>query len=215
MPLELRVEGRIQTSPFSCWWACMAMVLYYYGDNYNYPWNYRRDFARPWQTPPFYMPRMRYPAIAEYFEMPAAVRTRMIHEPPYEWYDFGVPPSQRCLSLLSDITGFRGLEVRLVFGRWTLADVKQLLTTCGPLLLFGTYEGGRRHVVLITGAIRNPATGEDQIVYIDPAIGIPQQRNLQDFNGWVQTFTSEWTFSGLNPVYLPTSNPVQATISLI
>lgn len=215
MPIELRVEGRIQTSPFSCWWACMAMVLNYYGNHYNYPWDYRRYFARPWQTIPSHMPRMRYPDIDEYFETPAEARRRMIYEEPYEWYYFGVPPSQRSLSLLSDITGFRGLDVRLAFGHWTLADVELLLRTCGPLLLFGTYEGGRRHVILITGAISNPAIGEDQIVYIDPAIGIPQQRNLLDFNTWVQTFTSEWTFSGLNPVYLPTSNPVKETISLM
>lgn len=215
MPIELRVEGRVQTSPFSCWWACMAMVLHYYGTHYTYPWEYRRIFARPWNSAPSAMPRMRYPDIDVYFDTPTDRRAPLIHSEPAEWYYSGVPPSQTCLSLLSAITGFRGPDVRLRFGCWTLADVEQLLLTCGPLLLFGTYEGGRRHVILITGAIRNTLLHEDQIVYIDPAMGIPQQQSLQQFNTWVQSFTISWTFNGLNPVYLPTTTPVRETISLI
>lgn len=215
MPIELRVEARVQTSPFSCWWACMAMVLQYYGSHYTYPWDYRPAFARPWQTGPSYMPRMRYPNIDQYFETPVATRDRLIHSEPYEWYYSSVPPLQTCLSLLSDITGFRGVPVRRNFGYWTLGDIEQMLSTCGPLLLFGTFEGGRKHVVLITGAIVNTALGEEQVVYIDPAHGMHVNRELQAFNAWVHTFTSEWAFNGLNPVYLPNSSPVREVISLM
>lgn len=215
MPIELRVEPRIQTSPYSCWWACMAMVLQYYGSYYAFPWDYRMEFANQRLTPPSYFPRQRYPNIDQYLDAPEATRAHFIHSQPYEWFYSGVPPLSSSLSLLSDITGFRGLTVRPNFGYWTLAHVELMIRTCGPLLLFGTYAGGRRHAILIIGAIINQAIGVDQIIYIDPANGMAIHQDLAEFNEWVRTFTSEWVFSRLNPVYLPTSNPVQATISLI
>lgn len=212
MTIELLVPGRRQRSRMSCWWACMAMVLEYYGQTYTYPWSYRSQFARPWQQPVLPIPDMRRPSIAQAMRHDPTLRRT--HElefmESYEWFNHGLPRNRRAFELLSQISGFVGFD-RPAFGSWTASDVESRLRRYGPYAFFGFWNGAP-HAIVVVGIIQQGSNV--QVVTIDPARGFATPQSLANFNQRMGSpGMREFAFNRLNPLYLPQKNPIRATVN--
>lgn len=223
MTFELRVPGRVQASQLSCWWACMAMVLEYYGRDYLYPWHFHSAFARPWNRP-----RGLYPDISmhdadrifatrepeDLFAPDGSVRGvyEAMYLEPWEWYELGLPPHRGAFDRLSEISGFRGFDERPAFGRWTKEDVESRLRRHGPYVFFGSWNGFPDALVVI-GLIDPGLNGEPDVIRIDPINGDPLPERLSAFNRRMVQNMAGWNFDTLNPMYLPQDDPVRGIIS--
>lgn len=214
MTLELRVHGRRQLSPMSCWWACMAMVLEYYGRTYSHPWQFRAEFMRP---PGFHRPddlvypslddAMRFDAELEHWDRSPALTPYL---QPYEWYDRGLPAMRAAFDRLHAITGFSGFPVRPAFGHWTAADVESRLRAHGPFVFFGSWNG-YPHAILTVGLL-DEGGPEPLVVTIDPIHGAPRNESLSDFNLRMVRDMSDYNFESLNPMYLPQDRPLRDVV---
>lgn len=195
----------------SCWWACMAMILEYYGRNYTYPWDFRERFARPWNEPVTGRPRVRMPTATEAMRQDDTLRRsqELSFNEPYEWYEYGLPRNRRAFELLSEITGFRGFD-RPAFGAWTAADVENRLRAYGPYLFCGFWNGFP-HAILVMGIIQRGS--DTEVVTIDPAVGFATPVGLDDFNRRMDERMREFNFNRLNPMYMPNAEPVRATVN--
>jgi len=214
MTIELRVHGRRQLSPMSCWWACMAMVLEYYGRTYAHPWQYRAEFMRPvgFNRPddmvyPSLDDAMRYDAELRHWERSPALTPYL---QPYEWYDSGLPAARAAFDRLHAITGFRGFDVRPAFGAWTATDVESRLRAHGPFVFFGSWNGFP-HAILTVGLSQGGPEGP-RVVTIDPIRGFASGEDLADFNRRMVRDMSEYNFESLNPMYLPQDRPVRDVV---
>jgi hypothetical protein len=199
MSFVLRVVGRTQTSPMSCWWASTAMVLQYYGRNFNLPSEFKREFCRP--ALPLYgnIPDLVYPNIEEVSQHTIPWAQNQLITQPYEWYQRGLPIHGRAFELFSEITGFRGIN-RPAFGEWTVADVERLLRDCGPLIFFGLWNSAP-HSIVLTGVKESEAG--DCVVIIDPNMGFAMDWPMVEFNNRMGEIMP--TLSTLNPFYYPDS----------
>lgn len=213
MTIELRVKARTQTSPMSCWWACMAMVLEYYGHNYILPSQYRESFRRPFfrpLSPSLYTADRHYATGNQLQNMPLEQAEGHTYLEPYEWYDHGLPGNRHAFSLLSRITGFQGFS-RPAFGRWTADDFKERLENFGPYVFMGFWNGFP-HAILVIGVVQNASS--TNIISIDPARGFAASESLSAFNARMRSQSMiEYTFNNLNPLYLPQTNPIRGTIN--
>ncbi len=208
MSLEFRVPGRVQTSPMSCWWACMAMILQYYGQDYTYPWQYRVQFERPWSRPISPLPDVLLPSLEEANLTDEFRRSvsELSFPQPYEWYDHGLPRNRFAFDLLADMTGFRGFS-RPAFGQWSFDDVESRLRDYGPYVFFGMWEGFP-HAILVVGALEGHS--DRFVVVIDPSRGRPASQPLDTFNERMRSRMGEFDFNGLNPIYYPQSRSHRA-----
>ncbi len=217
MTIELRVTPRIQTSPMSCWWACMAMTLEYYGQNYLYPWHFKAEFERPWNQPMLPWRRdFHYPSINDAIQHDSSLqRTQeLAFMEPYEWYEHGLPRNRRAFEALAAITGFRGFD-RPSFGSWTRDDVESRLREYGPYMFLGFWSGVP-HAILVVGLVENEAG--IQVVSIDPVRGFATGESLERFNHRMGSpEMREFTFNRLNPLYKPQStsegSPIRGVVS--
>lgn len=213
MTLELRVPRRQQMSQMSCWWACMAMVLEYYGRDYTYPWQFNSQFARPWNRPHDGSPDMVYEsldaALARDTDLLRADARHYLE--PYEWYEHGLPANRAAFERLGEISGFRGFD-RPAFGAWTAADVESRLRRHGPFVFFGSWNGFP-HAILTVGVIERGAGAEAEIVTIDPIRGFPTQEAVSSFNERMTQRLSGADFASLNPMHYPTRDPVREIVS--
>jgi hypothetical protein len=188
----------------------MAMILEYYDRNYIFPWDYRSQFARPWNRPPSPLPAIRNPTIDQAMQHDATLRrtTELSFSEPYEWYQRGIPRNRRAFALLSEITGFRGFD-RPAFGNWTADDVESRLRRYGPYAFFGFWNRFP-HVILTVGIIQQGSN--TQVVTIDPIRGVATGESLASFNTRMATNMREFNFDGLNPLYLPQTKPIRAVV---
>lgn len=199
MTLVLRLTARQQATQLSCWWACMRMVLAYYGQHVTLPEEYRVEFRRPfgYVSTPGSLPR--YDANADMTQ-------------PFEWYYFGVPNDVRCLERLCNITGFRPLSRRPAFGHWTAQDVEDTLRRHGPFMFVGNWNRQGSHAVLVIGRkVSDPGTANqiDEVIYIDPAQGQALPVNIAHFNAMMASVGA----SQVNPLRFPTRRPIRATVA--
>lgn len=210
MTIELLVPGRLQTSQMSCWWACMAMILEYYGRDYTYPWHFRSQFGRPWNRPLNPFGDAAHSSLDE--EMARDPTLVMAHDSiylePYEWYEHGLPANRRAFETLREISGFRGFD-RPAFGRWTAADIETRLRRYGPFVFFGSWNG-YPHAILTVGLIERSAGAE--VVSIDPIRGFATGESLAEFNHRMVSRMSASNFDSLNPMHWPQSEPVRAVV---
>ncbi|MEE8385975.1 MAG: papain-like cysteine protease family protein [Dehalococcoidia bacterium] len=201
MSLLLNVTARRQESQKSCWWACMRMVLAYFGRSQpSGPSYYRQALARPWNRPstPF----------ADHEVLSDGTASMA----PYEWYQHGVPMNNRALQRLCQITGFRPIQNLPAFGSWTAELVEEKLRQHGPYLFVGNWNNRGFHAVLVVGReVTNvgPSASDviDEVMYIDPAMGQRISVNIEHLN-------SQMRFVGLsasNPLYYPASQPIRET----
>lgn len=203
MALHLRVRPVQQTTRMSCWWACMRMVLTYYGR--AAPWNpgeFNAAFRRP-----LHRPRGQFPTV--FPRMSPQGEVLPAEMPPYEWYDYGVPMNVPALRNLCQLTGFTGVTGRPAFGSWTLDKVEEILRRCGPFLFLGNWNRQGFHAVLVVGRVTTAVGGSPihEVKYIDPASGQEIACNIQ----WFNTMMSSLGASSYNPLYLPNSRPIRAT----
>lgn len=228
MTIELLVPPRTQRTPMSCWWACLAMILEYYGHHYGTPAEFRIQFQRPLLRPRSpYGRDLVYPSLERWAERDErlallrpdlgdrGVRNRILYSDqelfflqPYEWFSEGLPSSRPAFELLSDITGFRGFANRPAFVHWSAGDIETRLRQHEPYAFFGDWNGFP-HAIVTVGLIERGE--ETDVVTIDPAIGARGQESLASFNRRMGHFRS-LDFSSLNPLYLPQSNPVRETV---
>lgn len=211
MSIELAVTPIRQTTPMSCWWVCMSMVLGYYGQQYRYPWDFRPEFRRPFaRVASPVMPDLLYPDIDTAMEYDASLHhsSELTFLQPYEWYDHGLPRSARAFEALSSITGFRGFD-RPAFGRWTANDVETRLRRFGPYIFCGFWNGFP-HAILVTGLLRNE--GDISVVTIDPNNGFAFSDSLEGFNSKMDERMREFNFNSFNPLYLPQVQAVRAVV---
>jgi hypothetical protein len=210
MTIELRVPGRVQTSQMSCWWACMAMILEYYGRDYTYPWHFRSQFTRPWERPPNpFGDVVRGDLDDEMRRDPTLAPAReSVFLEPCEWYEHGLPANRSAFERLRDISGFRGFD-RPAFGRWTAADVESRLRQHGPYVFFGSWNGFP-HAILTVGLIERRSGAE--VVTIDPIRGFATGEDLAEFNHRMVNRMSTANFDSLNPMHLPQAEPVRAVV---
>jgi hypothetical protein len=213
MTIELRVPGRRQLSQMSCWWACMAMILEYYGRSYHFPWQFRAEFRRPFGR--YGTADLVYPSLDD------ALRydEELAWEPaphlapylqPYEWYERGLPAVRAAFERLHVITGFRGFDVRPAFGAWRAADVESRLRSHGPFVFFGSWNGFP-HAILTVGLLGR--TDEDAVVVtIDPIRGHATNESLHAFNSRMVSNMRDYNFDSLNPMYLPQAEPLRAVV---
>ncbi len=210
MTIELRVPGRVQTSQMSCWWACMAMILEYYGRDYSYPWHFRSQFARPWNQPLRAFGDATHGSLDE--EMLRDPSLAASHESvflqPYEWYERGLPANRHAFEALREISGFRGFE-RPAFGQWTAANVESHLRRYGPYVFFGSWNGFP-HAILTVGLIERSSGAE--VVTIDPIRGFATGESLDEFNHRMVNRMSAANFDSLNPMHLPQAEPLRALV---
>ena len=211
MTIELHVPGRVQTSQMSCWWACMAMILEYYGRDYTYPWHFRGQFATPWNRPDDGFPDRAFDSLdTEMARDPTLASSRASsYLEPYEWYERGLPAHRGAFERLREISGFRGFD-RPAFGHWTAADVESRLRSHGPYVFFGSWNGFP-HAILTVGLIAHAAGAE--VVTIDPIRGFATPEPLAEFNHRMVNRMSSANFDSLNPMHLPMSEPVRAVIN--
>jgi len=212
MTIELRVGGRVQATQNSCWWTCMAMVLAYYGRDYEFPWQYRSDFRRPtWLVPRGLSPDWHMPTIDEAMAPDGTLRPDdLAYLEPHEWYERGLPASRGAFERLTSITEFRGLPSRPAFGQWTANDVEERLRRHGPYVFFGSWNGFP-HAIVTVGLLRN-AGGAD-VVTIDPIRGFAANLSLAEFNQRMTRRMAAFNFFDLNPMYLPQDEPVRGIIN--
>lgn len=211
MPIELAVTPQRQTTPMSCWWVCMSMVLSYYGQRYRYPWDFRPEFHRPLgRVSSPVMPDVRSPTIDEAMSYDATLRHSgdLAFLQPYEWFDHGLPRNARAFELLSRITGFRGFD-RPAFGRWTANDVESRLRQYGPYIFCGFWNGFP-HAILVTGLLRHE--DDVSVVTIDPNNGFAYSDSLEGFNSKMDERMREFNFNRYNPLYLPQRRAVRAVV---
>lgn len=213
MTIELRVPGRVQATQMSCWWTCMAMVLEYYGRDYDLPWQYRSEFRRPLS----FVPRgpdaeWHVPSLDEAlaYDSTLARTGDLIYLAPHEWYERGLPAHRAAFDRLASITEFRGLPSRPAFGEWTAADVESRLRAHGPYVFFGSWNGFP-HAIVIAGLIPGPKG--PQVVTLDPVRGFATQVDLLAFNKLMTQRMAAFNFDDLNPMYLPQENPVRGVIN--
>jgi hypothetical protein len=209
--IELRVEGRVQATPMSCWWTCMAMVLEYYGRDYQYPWQYRAEFRRPPSLGTRPDGDFHYPTVDEGLAVDGALRAidHLVYLQPYEWYERGVPADRGAFTALSTITEFRGLPSRPAFGEWTAADVEERLRAHGPFIFLGSWNGFP-HAIVVTGLLTD--TDRPQVVVIDPNLGFAQNWTLDGFNKLMSQRMERYNFDRLNPMYLPQPRQVLGVV---
>ena len=214
MTIELRVPGRVQTSQMSCWWACMAMVLEYYGRSHIYPWQFSAQFVRPWNSVHHGLPDQVYDSLDA-----VLARDPMLLDPgassylqPYEWYEHGLPTHRAAFERLREISGFRGFDSRPAFGSWTAADVETRLRQHGPYVFFGSWNGFP-HAILTVGLIERGAGSEADVVTIDPIRGFAAQESLGDFNRRMASHLQSSDFASLNPMYCPQREPVRGVVN--
>jgi hypothetical protein len=211
MSIELRVPGRVQASQMSCWWACMAMVLEYYGRDYANPWDFNAQFARPWNRPDDGIPDLVYERdIERALERDPELRDHTGHAyyEPYEWYSLGLPRNPAALERLRDISGFRGFD-RPAFGAWTADDVESRLRRHGPYIFFGSWNGFA-HAIVCVGLHAQP--GGALVATIDPIRGFATSEPLATFNERMQRGAHSFFLDGLNPLYYPQRNPVRDVV---
>lgn len=213
MTIELSVPGRVQTSQMSCWWACMAMVLAYYGRDYTYPWHFNAQFARPWNRPRDGMPDMVYGSLDEALARDPELHgaASMHYLEPYEWYEHGLPANRAAFERLGEISGFRGFD-RPAFGAWTAEDVETRLRNHGPFVFFGSWNRFP-HAILTVGVIEHGAGAEAEIVTIDPIRGFATQESVGAFNRRMVQRLSGADFASLNPMHYPQREPVREVVN--
>ncbi|MBL8344157.1 MAG: hypothetical protein JNN03_01865 [Rubrivivax sp.] len=213
MTIELRVPGRAQATQMSCWWTCMAMVLEYYGRDYDLPWQYRSEFRRPLSFGPRGADaEWHVPSLDEALARDGTLASTgdMIYLAPHEWYERGLPAHRAAFDRLASITEFRGLPSRPAFGEWTATDVEDRLRAHGPYVFFGSWNNFP-HAIVIAGLI--PGSKGPQVVTIDPVRGFPTQVDLLAFNKQMTQRMADFNFDDLNPMYLPQENPVRGIIN--
>ena len=211
MSIELAVTPQRQTTPMSCWWVCMSMVLHYYGQRHRYPWDFRPEFRRPFgRAASPVIPDLHMPTIDEAMDHDASLRrsAELMFPQPYEWFDHGLPRNVRAFEMLSRITGFRGFD-RPAFGHWSANDVEPRLRRFGPYIFCGFWNGFP-HAILVTGLLRNE--GDISVVTIDPNNGFAFSDSLDGFNSKMDERMREFNFNSYNPLYLPQSRPVRAVV---
>lgn len=211
MTIELRVPGRVQTSPMSCWWAGMAMVLAYYGRNYTYPWHFNAEFARPWDRPRSPLGDLVYEDLDQALLRDPLLLDADAHAylQPCEWYDRGLPQCRPAFDRLRSISGFRGFD-RPAFGHWTADDVESRLRSRGPFVFFGSWNGFP-HAIVTVGLIRRG--GASEVMTIDPMRGFATSEPLESFNRRMASHLAGWNFESLNPMHLPQAEPVREVVS--
>jgi hypothetical protein len=199
----------------------MAMILEYYGQHYSFPWEYRSQFARPFNRPITGSPYadQDFMSLDEAMRQDPALRQfnsqhrheSMSYSRPYEWYYHGIPRrSRQAFELLCEITGFQSFS-RPAFGRWTADDVESRLRQYGPYAFFGFWNSFP-HVILMVGIVTQG--GNTNVVTIDPARGFPTSESLQQFNTRMASDEmQEFNFNGLNPLYLPQEQPIRDTVN--
>lgn len=203
MTIELRVPGRVQATQMSCWWTSMAMVLEYYGRDYDLPWQYRSEFRRPYSFVPHGPePERHIPSLDEALALDGMLRRTadLMYQAPHEWYEHGLPAMRAAFDRLASITEFRGLPSRPAFGHWTAAHVEEHLRAHGPYVFFGSWNGFPHAIVTV--GLRGEGAGA-QVVTIDPINGSPLRETLESFNTRMTQRMSEFNFYDLNPMYLP------------
>lgn len=203
MTIELRVPGRIQATQMSCWWTSMAMVLAYYGRDYDLPWQYRSEFRRPYSLMPHGLePELHIPSLDEALALDGLLRrnAELMYPEPHEWYEHGLPAMRAAFDRLASFTEFRGLPSRPAFGQWTAAHVEENLRAHGPYVFFGSWNGFPHAIVTV--GLRGEGPGA-QVVTIDPINGSPQRETLESFNTRMTQRMSAFNFYDLNPMYLP------------
>jgi hypothetical protein len=175
MSYVLDITPRQQRSQMSCWWACVSMVIEYYEHRrYLMPGAYRGIFERPWNRP------MTGLGDAVFLEDGAHMLA------PYEWYDRGLPMTERALRRFCDITGFQPITNRPPFGQWTPDIIEAKLREFGPFLFVGNWNNQGFHAVLFIGR-ETTDLGDgamiDEVVYVDPAMGMALRGNIEEING--------------------------------
>jgi hypothetical protein len=211
MSFVLDVPGRVQRSRMSCWWACLAMILEYYGRDYEYPWQFRSEFARPWN-------RARSP-LGD-LELPSLTEELLERDPeglggpyllqPYEWYDRGLPTRQAAFERLAEITGFRGFD-RPGFGHWTAEDVQSRLRRYGPFAFFGSWNR-LPHAIVAVGLIERDPGIEPDVVTIDPVTGRRGYEPIAEFNRRMAQRLQLSDFARFNPMHLPQDRPLRGVL---
>jgi len=203
MTIELRVPGRVQATQMSCWWTSMAMVLEYYGRDYDLPWQYRSEFRRPYSLMPHGLePERHVPSLDEALAHDGMLRhsADLMYLEPHEWYEHGLPAMRAAFDRLASITKFRGLPSRPAFGHWTAAHVEENLRSHGPYVFFGSWNGFP-HAIVTVGLLDEGAG--TQVVTIDPINGFATPETLASFNTRMTQRMGDFNFYDLNPMYLP------------
>jgi len=189
--LDVPIIG--QLTPMSCWWACMRMILSYYG--------------RPAPLNPG--------SVNSQFDVGTrsgttdAYRSRAL---PSYWYFQGVPPEY--LGTAAELTGFRiGDRV----GAWTARSTEVALRRYGPMIFYGVWNGFP-HAIVLKGAtdsvilLNDPGENPEER---RSAAGFSDVQSYAWLNERVSNRVvrsgneSGVTFSP--PMYLPDARPVRAT----
>ncbi len=196
MPLYLDVPVYSQSTPYECWWACMRMIFAYYGHFYLLPDQISSRFDL--SLSPFQAHQSRSP-------LPPDDAT--IVSSPALWRTFGVPPVDEAMQTLSQLTGFRRIAERPV--AWNPETLEQLLRQHGPLMFYGRRQGAF-HAFVLTGA-----DGVQACMH-DPDGGEPFRESIENFNRRLVSIgvdrSGRINFHSYNPMYLPSTPPVQETL---
>jgi hypothetical protein len=189
MSIELRITPRRQTTPNSCWWTSIAVVLDYYGQHYSLPGQFRPEFRRPAEARWNALAPVETPSIDQAMQQDPTLRSfrgqgDSPHSVPWTWYDFGLPNSDWGLRRVSEITGFQGVPDCPAYGLWSVADVEHTLRHHGPFVFFGLWNGFP-HAIVVAGARQ----GRGQVDFMDPAQGFVLEEPISTFNNRMRGMT--------------------------
>jgi hypothetical protein len=210
--IELAIAPRLQESNMSCWWTAIAVVLEYYGRRYRYPWNFRHEFERPWNSP-FVWQSFEPPSLDEAMRADPTLRRLPTHEygtrlSPHEWYTNGMPNSAWGMRRVCEITGFEGVRDCPAYGSWQAADYERIIRAHGPIVFHGFWNGFG-HTIVVCGI----DTGAQPLVaYMDPALGFVTSQPIAAFNQRMSGMTIGMDAMGFNPIYLPQGQQVLAVV---
>lgn len=202
MSIELTIRLRTQTTPFSCWWFAMAMILEYYGRYYPDA-HYVGPFEETPGTRPYGPLTSRvYPTAGEIGEWAAGNRT----EPPVidvaGWFLNGIPNNAESFRQFRDVSGFQGIAATSPISAWTPAHVEAILRNYGPIMFIGNWNGAP-HAIVVCGV-----SPEGAVVYADPAGGF-NVHTIDAFRTLARRFP-EFGGESLNPLFYPSPPQVRA-----
>lgn len=177
MSILLDVDVARQASANSCWWACLRMMIRYYGRPPVSPEMLNDRFRRPPSMRPW--DPTSYQAIAR---TPDVDDDNLLM--PYEWFDFGVPMTVGALRILCELTGLAPLGDSVPrHQEWEAETFEANLRRFGPFIFIGNWNGQGFHAILVTGRIREQVgqNTEDRIYYNDPAYASTQYLTVAEF----------------------------------
>ncbi|MEL6631784.1 MAG: papain-like cysteine protease family protein [Bacteroidota bacterium] len=204
MSIILNISPLRQPTQMSCWWTCMRMVYIYAGENDPYFPENRDPAFRPVGGSVGRLHHLEFPDASEIDtsnDTATAITMRrwsqrvVLH--PSEWYQRGVPMTPRGLERMQELTGFAPVPNQPAFGQWTTEHIEDYIRTNGPFMFIGNWNGQGFHAVLVIG--REEQAEVDEIVYIDPAMGMRINVNIEYFNEMMSSIGMQRG----NPVYYP------------